>query len=386
MRNTLFFKARKFFIFFILLHAGFLQAQVQVEFGSLNEYIFSTKEALNLVLVNNNAKAFPVFIQGKITDAGGELVAEFKSAEVFLNVGANIITPMNTAMSDVNFHNSDIAEIEQRSGTYPSGNYQVCVWLTCVTDDCSGAGRNAVGMEQAKCMPVHIENPTPLILATPENDSEIEEKRPLFTWIPPSPVAGSSGLNYTMVLVEMMEGQNKADALSQNRPLIEAEGVGNPSLIFPSDLPELEPGKTYAWQVQAFVGKTPIAKSEQWKFKVKKDSIDRKKISRDMSYIEIQGQSGAAVFYGVGILKLRHVVRLESGSIKLKVTDAAGKVVRLNQEIFTINPGDNRLDLDLEGSMNFKDGKTYILTGHLLNGELFIIKFIYINPKTLINE
>jgi hypothetical protein len=370
---------QQFFLLFILLHIGFLKAQVQVELGPLNEYVFSTKEALNLVLVNNNAKAFPVYVQGKITDASGELVAEFKSAEVFLNIGANIITPMNTSMSDVNFHNSDIAEIEQRSGTYPSGNYQVCVWLTCVTDDCSGAGRNAVGMEQAKCMPVHIENPTPLILATPENDSEIEEKRPLFTWIPPSPVAGSSGLNYTMVLVEMLEGQNKADALSQNRPLIEAEGVGNPALIFPSDLPELETGKTYAWQVQAFVGKTPIAKSEQWKFKIKKE--ERKKIVINQavflkSSVDPYLHNKQSDTLYLGLKNIPYEI-MDKGKISIIIKNNTGKIVsRLNWDILQDNAskGYQLLKIPYDQILPEFDQGIYILEVLLMNSDERFLK------------
>jgi len=306
---------------FFICSGIYLQAQVNIEFNAINEYVFNTREALNLIVVNNNTKAFPVMVQGKITDAVGQTVAEFKSSEVMLNIGSNIITPMNTSLSDVNYFNQDIAEIESRTGTYPSGNYHICVWLICVSQDCGGAGQNAASVEQVKCTQVHIENPTPLILATPENDSEIEETRPMFTWIPPSPVAGSANLNYSMILVEIMEGQNKSDALSINRPLIEMEGIAQPSLMFPSDLPELEKGKTYAWQVQAFVGKTPIAKSEQWKFKIKKE--EKKK---DSSMYAVVSRNMDAAAYRIA----------EDGFLYFVFNDSK-PTVTLNYEIMKSN-------------------------------------------------
>jgi hypothetical protein len=271
MNNILSKQGRKLILLLFSLTTFFkVNSQVSFEFNAINEYAFNTREALNLVIVNNHTKTFPVFINGKIMDGNRQAVVEFKSHEFVLSPGSNIITPMTASLADVNFSNMDIAEIESRTGTYPSGNYQVCIWLECVSKDCGGAGQDAVTMEQMKCAPVHVENPTPLLLATPNDDAEIEETRPMFTWIPPSPVAGSASLNYTMMLVEIMEGQTKSDALALNRPLIEMEGLQQPVLMYPSDLDALEPGKSYAWQVRAYVGKTEIAKSEQWKFKIKK--------------------------------------------------------------------------------------------------------------------
>ena len=257
------------FILIALFFINIGRAQVNLEFTSVNEYAFNTREVLNLIVTNGTAKSFNVIFNGKIKDGSGQPVVEFKTHEATLNLGATVFTPQTISFAETQYFNNDIAEIEASSGTYPSGNYSICIWATCTTPDCNGTGATVANTEP-KCIQINIENPTPLLLATPENESEIELTRPLYTWIPPSPVAGSANLNYTMILVEMMDGQNKADALTQNRPLIELEGIDHPSLMHPSDLPELEKGKWYAWQVQAFVGKTPIAKSEQWKFKVKK--------------------------------------------------------------------------------------------------------------------
>ncbi|MDI1233822.1 MAG: hypothetical protein PSX81_06045 [bacterium] len=267
------------FVLIAVLFVNFCKAQINLEFTSVNEYAFNTKEALNLIVTNGTTKPFNVIFNGRIKDASGQTVVEFKTHEATLNIGATIFSPQTIAFSETQYYNNDIAEIEASSGSYPSGNYSICVWATCTTPDCNGTGSSTVSTVEPRCIQIHIENPTPLLLATPENESEIETTRPLYTWIPPSPVAGSASLNYTMILVELLEGQTKADALSQNRPLIELEGIGNPALIHPSDIPELEKGKWYAWQVQAYVGKTPIAKSEQWKFKVKKKE-EEKRVNR----------------------------------------------------------------------------------------------------------
>lgn len=366
---------------FLLLIVSSANAQITVQFNGINEYAFNTSQAMNLTVINANTKAFEVQFSGKITSGNGALVVEFKSNPVMLNPGANMLNPMNPGIHEQIYHNSDIAEIEAKTGTYPSGNYTICIWSACIQPDCQGAGQGSGSIETPVCTQVHVENPTPLLLASPGNGSEIEETRPIYTWIPPGPVAGSANLNYTMILVEILEGQSISDALTLNRPLIDMMGIGNPMLMHPSDLAALEPGKSYAWQVQAYVGNTPIARSEQWKFKVKKDTLDLKKIPKDLSYIEIKGQTGASVFYAVGQLKLRHVVRFEQGNIKYTIKDKTGKVVLQNALI--VQPGDNRYALDLEKELKFKHGETYTMTGTLLNGELFIIAFTYINPALI---
>ncbi|MES2618106.1 MAG: hypothetical protein V4613_09510 [Bacteroidota bacterium] len=275
MKNQLLIRTVLFFVFGMTWFQG--QSQINLEFTTVNEYSFNTREALNLIITNGHTKAFNVYVKGHIKDGNGQMVVEFKSTEVVLNTGANVFTQINISLAETQYFNNDIAEIEQATGSYPSGNYSICLWTVCSTSDCNGIGSDAGSMEP-KCLYIHIENPTPLLLATPENEAEIETTRPLYTWIPPSPVAGSANLNYKMILVEILEGQSKADALMQNRPILEMDGILNPALMHPSDLPELEKGKWYAWQVEAYVGKTSIAKSEQWKFKIKKE--EKKVIAR----------------------------------------------------------------------------------------------------------
>jgi len=261
----------QFILALLLLAINELSAQITLQFNTINEYAFNSREALNFTAINSGAKSFEIEFRGKISLGDGQTVVEFKTNPLMINPGANMVSPMSISFRELLYYNNDIAEIESKTGTYPSGNYTICIWSACIVADCNGAGQTAGSLEAPVCTKVHVENPTPLLLAFPENEAEIEETRPLYTWIPPAPVAGSASLNYTMTLVEVLEGQSKADALSLNRSLIDMQDIGNPMLMHPSDLPALEAGRTYAWQVEAYVGKTSIAKSEQWKFKVKKE-------------------------------------------------------------------------------------------------------------------
>lgn len=261
-------------VLLILSLLGFfrnLNAQITIQFTSVNEYMFSSKEALNFIAVNSGKQTVSSVFKGTITGQNSTLVAEFTTEPALLQLGANVVSPNSIAIKDIQYHNSDIAEIEQKTGTYPSGDYRICIWAVCALPDCGGIGAGAGATEQAECLQVHIENPTPLLLAYPENLSEIDQTRPLYSWIPPGPVASSASLNYSMTLVEMQQGQSRSDALALNRPIIQENGLTQQMLNHPLDLPALEEGKTYAWQVQAYVGQTFFAISEQWQFKVKKE-------------------------------------------------------------------------------------------------------------------
>lgn len=275
-----------------LFYSNSITSQVIINFHSINEYMFKTKEALNFTAINSSLKSVEVNFYGKITNQDGESIVEFKTESFVLNPGSNFITPMTISMRDVNYYINDIAEIEEKTGTYPSGNYFICVWTNCANHDCNGSGAEIGRTEQPVCVKMHIENPTPLLLSYPEENSEIIETRPIYTWIPPGPIASSSELNYLMRLVEVNEGQTPSDALLINRPLIEIEGLAQNSMMHPNDIASLEPGNTYAWQIQAFIGKTYFAKSEQWKFKVKKEVV----VKDTIKYIKVVGGFDAAEY------------------------------------------------------------------------------------------
>ena len=365
---------------------SFLTAQINIQLNSFNLYYFNTKECLNFSAINLGLKSVEVQFNIKIDNADNNKIVEFKTSPVILNSGVNSINSMNVGIRDINYFNKDIYEIETKTGTFPSGNYKVCVWSLCSLPDCAGLGSGAGSSEQAECIQIQVENPTPLLLSYPENNSEIDEIRPVYNWIPPAPIASSSELNYLMRLVEVNDGQTPSDALMLNRPLIEVEGLVQNAMMHPNDVNPLEPGKTYAWQVQAFIGKTYFAKSEQWKFKVKKDTLDLKKVPRNISYVEITGQTGNSMYYAVDYLKIKNEVRFKTGTILLNFKDKNGSILKIDQSSFIIKPGDNRLDIDLKNELKFKHGEIYELTGYLLTGELFIIKFTYIDSNLLPND
>ncbi len=358
----------------IILISFFFQnafSQIQIQFNNVNEYVFNTKQVLNLSVSNLNQKPLEVYFQGYIKDGRSQRVVDFKTNAVVLNIGTNIFSPMTLNFSELNYFNFDISEIEEKSGLYPYGNYVICVQAKCVTNDCSGVGSSGASLENIECINVNIENPTPLILTHPENESEIEETKPLYSWIPPSPVASSSNLNYTMRLVEILEGQSKADALSMNRPLIELSGIERPSLMHPFDVPELEKGKWYAWQVEAFVGNTPIAKSEQWKFKVKKEEEKKEK----PSYVILK-TNDYNIYNVRNSLNLTYIESYLPQTLNFNIYSIDGKLVYTDSSKYSTERGENSYEL-LINNLNLQKGVMYELKVTNQKNEIYSLKFIF---------
>lgn len=332
----------KISIFTLLFFPCLLFSQLSVQFSSINQYLFTTKEALNVVVINSGTKAIQVQFSGKISKYGHGTVVQFKTEPITLNVGANLITPTNLGFSEISYLDNDIMEIEHKTGSYPSGAYTICIWSACTSPDCDGLGPSAGAFEQPVCTNIQIENPSPLLLNYPHDNSEIEETRPIYTWIPPAPVASSAALNYTMTLVEIYEGQSKSDALAMNIPLIEWTNINQPALMHPSDLPALVEGRSYAWQVQAYVGQTFFAKSEQWKFKIKKVEKEKKIVGKQFVILKKDDND---IHLAEDTLRLIYNENKKVGKINLIVADENGKEIYRFE--FDTKYGENVLLVDL---------------------------------------
>lgn len=366
-------RPKSFLILAFLLISKIGYTQITIQFNGINEYAFNTAQAMNLTVINVNTKAFEVQFSGKITSGNGAMVVEFKSNPVLLNPGANMLNPMNPGIHEQIYHNSDIAEIEAKTGTYPSGNYTICIWSACTVSDCQGAGQGSGSIETPVCTQVHVENPTPLLLASPGNGSEIEETRPIYTWIPPGPVSGSANLNYTMVLVEILDGQSISDALTLNRPLINMMGIGNPMLMHPSDIAALEAGKSYAWQVQAYVGNVPIAKSEQWKFKVKKE--EKKKNPVGNMYVVLKTDD-KDIHHVIDTLKVVYKETKTKDQLTFIFKNEAGEQILVDNSKTSVY-GENPYIFDLLDP-RFAAGKLYYLILVNASSQKFTLKFTII--------
>lgn len=365
-------------LFFSFISVQAAHANFTVIQRALNPYQLKSTDIWGLDIMSTESQAVNVKLYGTISKDGVPVV-KLESRAVRINPGANALTSFNVSISKINYLNKNISEIERLTLSLPPGSYQYCVYLRCATVGCDGLGTPPFDLEKIYCTNVQVEPPTPLQLAYPGNESKIKETRPGLNWIPPGPIVQSSKLNYIITLVEMNEKQNRMDAIKRNRPLLRKRGHSLNTLMFPLDLNELEVGKSYAWQVEAWVGDQWLSTSEVWEFEIVQDTIKEENIPKVQSYINIEKQHGEAKYYAKQVLKLKYLHRGMSGSLSVEVQGSKNEV--LQTEKLNLSRGENYFSIELPQQNGYKEGDQYSALITNSEGKSFLIKFIYILKK-----
>jgi hypothetical protein len=206
-----------------------------------------------------------------ITDGRGRRIAFIQSASIVLNPGSNSLSNLSVVTRKQQYFLQGLADFETVQGSLPSGTYTVCYTASCVAPDCDGIGQGALFNEFSECVQLTIEPPTPLLLAYPDNGSELDVRRPGFMWIPPMPIAQVTGFNYVYSLYLAQKGQSCNEAVLMNPPLFRAVDVGQPSMPFPAELDDLDTGKTYCWKVDGQLSGMQVAQSEAWELRIRRE-------------------------------------------------------------------------------------------------------------------
>nr|MBX2821420.1 hypothetical protein [Rhodothermaceae bacterium] len=91
----------------------------------------------------------------------------------------------------------------------------------------------------------------PPLLLTPPNEAHISAQLPIFSWTPVTGAPLGSTMEYELLITEVLSEQTPAQALESNIEQAHKALIEQTSFVYsPNELP-LEPGKVYAWQVQA---------------------------------------------------------------------------------------------------------------------------------------
>lgn len=238
---------------------------VQPRFTS--SFRFESADLWNVDIQFQGAGPVNIYLQATVTYKGA-LVVTARSGAFQIQPGVQSFTGVTLTTTNIQFNSQAIADIELLTGSYPAGNYTACYNAYCVSADCDGLGANALENESPQCFDFVVEPPTPILLATPEDNAELEWPRPTFNWIPPMPLSSVNGFHYLYTLVELQKDQTCNDAIIRNRPLYRKSGIEMPVQPYPAELNDLDTGKVYCWKVDGLVSEITVAQSEVWEFKI----------------------------------------------------------------------------------------------------------------------
>lgn len=355
----------KYIVLFVL-GLFFIAAQasdVTIQPRFTNSFRFTSTDVWNIDVQFTGTGNLNAYMVATIT-TGGRPVCIVKSGTVLLTPGAQSFTNATINTAQLNYQSQAIADIESITGTYPSGNYKICYNAYCVTANCDGLGANALFNEYPQCFEMVIEPPTPLLLAFPEDKAELEWKRPTFNWIAPMPLGSVAGFNYEYILVERDKNQTCPDAITRNRPMYKQSGIDQPTLPYPAELNDLDTGKVYCWKVNGLVEDIPVAQSEVWEFRLKKEEREKPKVQMIKCELEIKS--------GTNYVSLKDSVLLYYNE-EYKTNSEEKLQIFITPEM---GQGDNEKTIQLENSFlpgiqypgflpfelrSIKEGKTYLI-------------------------
>jgi len=292
-----------------------------------------------------------------------------KTQAFTLNPGNNPVPFSIARNANLQFSGNSTGRLTSVNRTFPEGDYEYCFTINYTSGD-------YLPFEQ--CFDYQLAPFSQLNLIDPYDKDKICDQRPLLTWQPLLP--GVLGSYYQLVLAEVKAGQNPTEALNYNLPVINQSNIMSPILPYPSIAPQLEKGKTYAWQVTAYKDQTILNRTDIWQFTV--DCQDTVKKAPDDGYRDIEDLLRGNYYIAYGILKFAVTNPYQSQPLKYEIAslnEPNKKIKRLPK--LTLQTGKNKILIDLSLLSGFKDGNYYTLKVSLPNGATKSLRFLYQEEK-----
>jgi len=351
-----------------LLLTGVLvsQAQVSMTLQVPPAGVLMKNQLWNMVLVNSGSEPITTRIQLTLLDEkNNQPVLTATTAPVLLPKGARQLQVKDLSPIQYDYSGPSFHADEDPNGMLPIGSYQACYTA-------ASAGKlNSLRIEN--CIQVNVDPLSPPLLNTPSDEGRLYTPYPQFTWLPPAPLGLFNDLSYDLIVVEVLPGQGKADAIQQNIPVYSAGFVKNLFTNYPSSYKSLDTGRTYAWRIVALNNGMPATMSDIWTFRVITPAVPGRQKAEE-PYIELRRGLDVSVASIGGTLKLTYENIPADSVVSYTVTsleDPGSPVVQ--QGRLNLNRGRNFLDLTLTGG--YAARKTYLFS--FVNGrnETWTVKF-----------
>lgn len=259
-------------VFLVLLFGtiSMSSAQVTLSLNPPSGFQFKSEDVWNFNVISASRENVKVQFVAQI-NLNGKPVVKLTSAETVLKPGANSFFKSTLRTQTVAYLDVNLGKLEKKLGFLPSGNYNYCLVVLCRENPKACERKINFEMQIEACQDVVVEQNSPLILASPDDESTIKEKRPNFSWIPPMPIGSDPDIRYKLTLVQLKKDQSAEDGIQRNRAIYRNKRIAGVMLLFPQTLDDLIPGEKYAWQVEAHMNGTFIARSEVWEFEVENE-------------------------------------------------------------------------------------------------------------------
>lgn len=349
-----------------------LQAQVIVTLQLPPLGLTIKPQLWNMSLINTTGASMTAELKMIMTDAGtGQTVLTATTPSFILPAGAKAVNASTVAPITYTVgagYNIDA----NPNGFLPVGVFNICYTVTRWNNDASDPVAD-------ECITAEVEPVSPPQLIQPADSDHVLLRRPLFTWLPPTPYNTFSNLLYDYVLVEVQPTQSAADAIQQNMPVLLQSNISFTSLQYPLSMSELDTNKIYAWRVTAKNNLSPIANSEVWSFSLQKYTNDTVIAPKKGYYAQLRRIQDASYIISGNVLRFFYQHEINSNTVQINITDINNTVrqpVQLDSSQLSVKYGANYLDLDLS-NMGLTERRIYLLDLSNDRNEHWYLKFEY---------
>jgi len=354
---------------FCLLLSGVLtsHAQVSMTLQVPPTGLLLKNQLWNLVLVNASNSNALVKVNLVLLDVQtNQPVITAVSAPLALSKGARQLQARDVSPVQYTYSIPAARVDMDPNGMLPAGRYQACYSVV-------SAEKGVTFVEN--CISVNVDPLSPPLLNTPANEDKLLTPYPQFTWLPPTPLGLFNDLGYAIVIVEVLPGQGKADAIQQNIPLNATVYTKDLFWNYPASTRSLDTGKVYAWRVVAMNSGKAVALSDIWTFKVSKVKPGFEPV-KEVPYVEVKRAEDAVIATAGSVLRITYDNAAADSSVKYTITsiEEPGNPVVQEGEL-AVKYGQNQLQVPLKKNKRIVENKVYLFRFTSSRNESWSVKF-----------
>jgi len=345
--------------------------KAQITFSFMPEIQGRNMENVYKVRIGNGGTRQTVNLVIEVTEAKSGKVASIRTAPFELMPGMNTVPTGAVYNAAVTFGTGKVATVISQSGFFPEGDYDYCFQLY------EGTGHNS-GLIEEQCFSYNLQPFSAMQLIQPYDGDKLCDKRPVLSWQPLIPAV--NGVMYRLLLVEVKEGQQRAEALRMNLAIINQRQIPLPMLLYPSLANPLQEGKRYAWQVAAYKNELLLAESEIWDFTVECDKAPPEEQPDAFRNLEDLAKGNFYIARGKVLFSFNNTYA--EGKLDYSIQCLSKEDQQLKKlPVIKVSRGLNQVVVELSIKNGLVDGYFYVMDVKLPSGEQKQLRFIYKTPE-----
>lgn len=343
------------------------KAQVSVQLQPIMPVQLRLTDMWRANVMNSSGAEINAYLKGSVSYGNTTLIVEGTSQPLVLKPGINIINPASISIRGYQFNPAVNVPNLSSTELFPFGSYVVCLKVY----DANSAELGA------SCIEAIIKPLSPPMLLSPYNEAQVHTAYPLLIWSPPTPVPSGMQVQYDLKLVEVLSGQNPADAIQRNFALVKESDLHSNLFQYPVNAVKLEPKKQYAWQVVAKGDNFLIGTTEVWSFTLSNDTANIWQVNMPEQYYRLKSSLDGG--YGIAIETIGLLVETEEkpNASGIDFFDAAHNRIKLKNSLIHQQFSGNKLILNLKETGQFKNAQFYFLEYQTIAGQKKVLFFKY---------